>query len=52
MDQIGEMFTWSPDKSTWRASTQIGIPKTKVWRVLHKRLEFKPYKLQLLKSFT
>jgi hypothetical protein len=51
VDWIGKVFVQSPHKLTQRTSIQFGIPKTTVWRVLHKRLKFKPYKLQLLHNF-
>lgn len=47
---IKESLSRSLIKSTSRASIELGIPKTTVWRVLKKRLHcciLKPYKLQL-----
>jgi hypothetical protein len=52
MDQMREVFIWSPYKSIWRASTQLAIPATTAWTVLHKRLKFKPYKLQLSQALS
>jgi hypothetical protein len=34
------------------ASTELRIAGTTVWRVLHNRLRFKPYKAQLLQSLS
>lgn len=48
VQRIQDSFTRSPKKSTSRAGIELGIPKTTVWRVLKKRLHFKPYKIQLL----
>ena len=43
--RIQESFELSPRKSTHRASRELGIPQTTVWRVLRRRLLFKPYRL-------
>ena len=40
--RIEESFERSPRKSTGRASRELGIPQPTVWRVLRRRLLFKP----------
>ena len=40
--RIQECFECSPRKSTRRASRELGIPQPTVWRVLRRRLLFKP----------
>ena len=40
--RIQESFERSPRKSTRRASRKLGIPQPTVWRVLRRRLLFKP----------
>ena len=37
-----------PRKSVEKASLEIHVSQTTVWRILRKRLRFKPYKLQVL----
>jgi hypothetical protein len=39
-------------KFTNRASLELDIPQPTVWRILRKRLRFKPYRLQLLQALT
>jgi len=41
--RIQESFERSPRKSTRRASRELGIRQPTVWRVLKRRLLFKPY---------
>ena len=48
MERIRESFQRSPQKSTARASRELGIPQTIVWRVLRKRLQMYPYRLMML----
>ena len=48
--RIQESFEHSPRKSTRRASRELGIPQPTVWRVLRRRLLFKPYCLQLVQA--
>jgi hypothetical protein len=48
--RIQERFESSPCKSTRRASRELGIPQPTVWRVLRRRLQFKPYRLQLVQA--
>ncbi|GBL94855.1 hypothetical protein AVEN_197534-1 [Araneus ventricosus] len=43
-----QSFVLSPQKSTVRASRELGILREIVWNVLRRRLHFKPYRLQLL----
>ena len=48
--RIEESFERSPRKLTRRASRELGIPQATVWRVLRRRLLFKPYRLQLVQA--
>ena len=50
MRRIQEGFERSQRKSTRRASREIGMPQQTVWRVLRRRLLFKPYHLQLVQA--
>ncbi|KAJ4449811.1 hypothetical protein ANN_01217 [Periplaneta americana] len=50
VDRIRATFERSPMKSTRRASRELGLPQTTVWRVLRRRLMYKPYHLQLLQA--
>ena len=48
VDRVREAFVRSPKKSTRRASQELQIPRSTVQKVLHKRLRFTPYRLQLV----
>lgn len=50
VERIRQSFTRSPQKSTRRAGRELNIPSTSVWRVLRRRLRFKPYRIQLLQA--
>ena len=50
VQRIEEAFTRSPSKSTRRASRELALPHTTVWRVLRRRLALKPYRLQLVQA--
>jgi hypothetical protein len=43
MERVRASFLHSPKKSTETAAKELSMPKTTVWRVLHKRLVFKPH---------
>lgn len=43
-------FTRSPSKSVRRASNELRMSSTSVWRVLRRRLVMKPYRLQLVQA--
>ena len=45
VQRIRECFQRSPRKSTSRASWELRIPQTTVWRVLRRRLIMKPYRM-------
>ena len=40
----------SPKKSVRRASSELAIPVISVWRILRRRLQIRPYRLQLLQA--
>ena len=48
--QVRQVFVQSPRKSTVRGSRELGIPQLTVWRVLWKRLKWKPYRITLLQK--
>ncbi|PNF43566.1 hypothetical protein B7P43_G03926 [Cryptotermes secundus] len=50
--RIRAAFERSPRKSTDRASRELAIPQSTVWRVLTVRLHLKPYRLQLVQALT
>uniref|UniRef100_A0A1B6F3H6 Uncharacterized protein n=1 Tax=Cuerna arida TaxID=1464854 RepID=A0A1B6F3H6_9HEMI len=50
VEQVRESFMRSPQKSTVKCSRELGVPQPTVWKILRKRLKFKPYKLQLLQA--
>jgi hypothetical protein len=52
MDRLQESLTRSPQKSTRRTSRELEICHVTVWRIRHKRLACKPYRLQLLQALT
>ncbi|PSN58198.1 hypothetical protein C0J52_05968 [Blattella germanica] len=47
---VRQLYQRSPQKSTHRASRELSISQPTVWRVLCKRLRFRPYRLQLLQD--
>lgn len=50
VDRIQQAFQRSPTKSVRRASRELGIPKSTVHDVLHKRLRLRAYKIQLVQK--
>jgi hypothetical protein len=52
VDQFRAAFILSPKKTTQRASTELRTPGTRIWRVLHKRFQIRPYKVQFLQSLS
>lgn len=50
VDRIQQAFQRSPTKSVRRASRELGIPKSTVHDVLHKRLRLHAYKIQLVQK--
>lgn len=50
VNRVRETFVRSPRKSIRRASQELTLPCTTVWRTLRKRLSMKPYKLQLVQQ--
>jgi len=45
-------FLHSPKKSTGTAPKELSMSKRTVWRVLHKRLVFKPYRIQMVQQLS
>ena len=52
IERVREAFLRSPRKSVARASRELDMPKMTVWKVLRKRLCFKPYKMRLVQALT
>ncbi|GBN44650.1 hypothetical protein AVEN_47710-1 [Araneus ventricosus] len=50
VERICEAFTRSPTKSTRQASIELGVARSSIRDVLHKRLHFKSYKMQLVQQ--
>ena len=47
---MSDAFARSPKKSVRRASRELAIPVMSVWRILRRRLQPCPYRLQLLQA--
>jgi len=52
VNRIREAYQRSPCKSTTRASLELGVAKSTVWRILRKRLKCKSYRLQLYQDLS
>ena len=50
MEQIRRKLVNSPRKSIRRTSFETQIPKSSVWRIVRKRLQMRPYKLQFIQA--
>ncbi|PRD30435.1 UNVERIFIED_CONTAM: hypothetical protein NCL1_26441 [Trichonephila clavipes] len=50
VERFRDSFLRSPSKSTRRAGAELTVPHTTVWRVLQKRLQFKPYRHQMVQA--
>jgi len=50
VEPVRETFVRSPQKSTHRASRELQMPQSSVWRILRKCLRMKGYRLQLLQT--
>jgi len=48
IERVREAFQRNPRKSAARASKELDMPNITVWKVLRKRLCFKPYKMRLV----
>jgi len=48
VQRVQETFVRSPQKPTHRASQELQMPQSSVWRILHKCLRIRGYRLQLL----
>jgi len=49
-ERVRETFVMSPQKSTHRASRELQMPQSSVWRILRKRLRVRGYQLLLLQA--
>ncbi|GBM52585.1 hypothetical protein AVEN_84075-1 [Araneus ventricosus] len=52
LERVRQSFVLSPQKSTVRASRELGISQNTVWNISRRQLRFKPYCLQLLQHLT
>lgn len=50
VERVRTCFVRSPQKSTYRGATELQLPQKTVWRILRKRLQMKPYHLQLVQA--
>ena len=50
VDAVRTSFEESPTKSTRRASTELGVPQSTIVKILHKRLQFHAYKVQIVQA--
>ena len=50
VERVSDAFALSPKKSVWRASRELAIPVMFVWTILWRRLQLRPYRLQLLQA--
>lgn len=48
VDRVRASYLRSPKKTVQKASLELQLPKTTVWKVLRKRLNMRPYRLQLV----
>lgn len=51
-NRIQELFSRSPQKSTYHAIAEQQVPQSNVWCILPKRLVFKPYHLLISTSWS
>jgi hypothetical protein len=52
IEWVWTSFLHSPKKSTDAAAKELSMSKTTVWRVVHKRLVFKPYRIQMVQQLS
>ena len=52
VEQVRASFLHSPKKSTGTAAKELSMSKPTVWRVLRKRLVFKPYPIQMVQQLS
>lgn len=52
VQKIHVAYSRNPRKSTNQGSRELQIPQPTIWRVLRKRLKFKPYKIRLVQALS
>jgi hypothetical protein len=52
VERVQASFLHSPKKLTGTATKKLSMSKTTVWRVLRKRLMFKPYRIQMVQQLS
>jgi hypothetical protein len=52
VEPVRASFLHSPKKSTGTAAKELSVSKTTAWRVLGKRLVFKPYRIQMVQQLS
>jgi len=52
VERVQASFLHSPKKSMGTAAKELSMSKTTVWRVLHKRLVFKPNRIQTVQQLS
>ena len=50
VNSVRAAFHHNPRKSTRRASRELSLPQSTVWRILRKRIKISPYRLHLLQA--
>ena len=50
VERVSDAFAHSPKKSIRSTSRELAIPVMSVWRILRRRLQLYPYRLQLLQA--
>lgn len=52
VDRVRDAFVRSPRQSIRQASAELQIPGKTVWRILRKKLQMKPYRIQLMQHLS
>ena len=52
VEQVRASFLHSPKKSTGTAAKELSMSKTTAWRVMRKRLVFKPYRIRMVQHLS
>ena len=50
VERVSDAFMHSPNKSVRRASRELAIPGMSMWRILRRRLQLHPYRLEMLQA--
>ena len=50
VERVSDAFARNPKKSFRRASRELAVPVTSVWRILRRPLQLRPYRLQFSRA--